>query len=456
MIPVIALVGRPNVGKSTLYNALTRSRDAIVDDQPGLTRDRLYGRVRRDRQLRALVVDTGGLGDDSEFAEQIDEQVGQVLREADEIVFLVDFRDGSSPRDADIAGYLRRSGTRVWLAVNKSEGHDTAIAVSEFQRLGLGEPWAISAQRGDRVEQLLQRILEDYPEGDADDSEDGDGPIRVAIVGRPNVGKSTLVNALVGENRVIVKDQPGTTRDSVTVPLERGGRSYELVDTAGMRRRHTVTGKIEQFSIVRTIRAIERAHVCVLMLDAHREPGDQDAAIAGMIRNRGRSIVIAVNKWDGLQDYARRRFRDNMERRFPFLPPHDTLLISALHGTAVGDVLPAAARAYDSAMVEMKTSDLNRRLEQAVAAQAPPMHAGHPVKLKFAYQEGRNPPTVVIRGNRLRHVPASYTRYLANFLQRHYKLLGTAVKIEYQTEENPYRRKPAGNAGRRKNDPTGG
>ncbi|GJL80589.1 MAG: GTPase Der [marine bacterium B5-7] len=438
MIPVIALVGRPNVGKSTLFNTLTRSRDAIVHDQPGLTRDRLYGSVKRDRIVRALVVDTGGLGDDSDFAALIDEQVEQVLAEADEIVFVVDYEQGLSGRDAEIAQTLRRHGKPVHLAVNKSEGIEGAMAVTDFQSLGLGESWAISAKRGDRVEALLDHMLERYPSDESLDGQADDGRIRVAIVGRPNAGKSTLINALLGESRVIVKDEPGTTRDSVSIPFSRAGREFELIDTAGVRRKQAVTGTIEKFSIVRTLRAIERAHVCVLMLDAQREISDQDAAIAGMIDARGRSIVVVVNKWDNLEPYARKRVQEQFERRLRFLAPHEVMNISALHGSRVGDIIPAVVRAYDSAMIEFKTSDLNRRLEAAVAAQSPPMYNGHPVKLKFAHQEDRNPPSIIIHGNRLDHIPQTYTRYISNFLQKSYRLTGTRIRVVYRTDENPY------------------
>jgi GTPase len=436
MLPVIALVGRPNVGKSTLFNSLTRTRDALVHNQPGLTRDRLYGQVKREGEVRALVVDTGGLGDDSIFAESIDAQVQMVLREADEILFILDFADGISPRDEEIALMLRKAGKPIHAIVNKSEGVDSSMAVADFQRLGGVESvWPISAKRGDRVELLLESLLNRYP---APIYDDADGRIRIAIIGRPNVGKSTLINALVGEERVIVLDQPGTTRDSVLIPFEKGKHRFDLVDTAGMRRKKTISDTIEQFSVVKTIQAIERANVCILMLDGQREPGDQDAALAGMVETRGRSIMVVINKWDNLESYQRKRFLDKLDRRFPFLPTHETIKISALHGTAVGDVLPAAVRAYNSAMKEFTTSDLNRRLEKAVEAQAPPMHGGNAIKLKFAHQEDTNPPSIVIRGNRLEHISPTYTRYLTNYLQSSYKLVGTRVNITYKTEDNPY------------------
>ncbi len=444
MLPVIALVGRPNVGKSTLFNALTRSRDALVHDQPGLTRDRLYGRVRREGKLRALVVDTGGLGDESVFAEHIDIQVNLVIEEADEIFFIVDHQQGISPRDEEIALQLRKSGKSIHVVVNKAEGIKSALATAEFQRLGVKKIWPVSAQRGDRVEALLEEVLSAWPEPDEPERKTEEEPIRIAIVGRPNVGKSTLVNAILGENRVIVVDRPGTTRDSITIPLVRDGRKFELVDTAGVRRRRSISETVEQFSVVKTIQAIEKAQVCVLLLDAQREPGDQDAAIAGMIVGRGRSIMVAVNKWDNLEQYKKKVFSERLKRRFPFLPRHDTLTISALHGTAVGNILPTAEKAYKSAMIEFATSDLNRKIERAVEAQSPPMHAGHAIKLKFAHQDGTNPPKITIHGNRLEHIPASYTRYLSNYLQKHYDLVGTRLQITYKASVNPYAQRRAG------------
>lgn len=437
MLPVIALVGRPNVGKSTLFNTLTRSREALVHDRPGITRDRLYGRVRRHGTLRALVVDTGGLGDDPVFGEHVDRQVERVIREADEILLVVDYRDGVNPRDEEIGHLLRKSGKSVCVAVNKAEGIAAELACAEFQCLGLGAPWPISAKRGDRVEILLDELLRRHPAA-RDDADRNNDAVRVAVVGRPNAGKSTLVNALVGEERMIVLDEPGTTRDSVSVPLARGDREFVIVDTAGMRKRKAVVETVEQFSVVQAVRAIEKANVCLLVLDAWRGSSDQDAAIAGMIDDRGRSIMLVANKWDRLNHNQKQSFTSDTQRRFSFLPRHETLTVSALHGTGVGGVLAAAARACRSAMIELATSDLNRRLETALASRAPPLHAGHAVRIKFAHQVGRNPPLVAVHGNRLEHVPPTYTRYLTNFLQKSYGLWGTRVRIQYRRAENPY------------------
>ncbi len=448
MLPVIALVGRPNVGKSTLFNRLTRSRDAIVDDQPGVTRDRLYGRGRIGERP-FLVVDTGGLeADDGPFSAQILKQVELVIEEAQVVVLVVDFSEGMVPRDREIADRLRQSGRHVLVAVNKSEGESAEIAAAEFQELALGEPVAISARRGDGLEFLLDRALPPVAGEREDDSEEVP---RVALVGRPNVGKSTLTNRLVGDERVIVSDIPGTTRDSVRIPLEIDGEPWMLVDTAGVRRRARVDAAVEKFSVVKTLQAIEDADVVVLVLDASSEIGGQDATIAGMIQDLGRSLVIVVNKWDRLEGRQRRKIRDELARKLPFLPDPEILFVSALHGSNLAEVMPAVRRALDAAMVELGTASLNRTLAAAVAQTAPPMRHNRPVKLKFAHQAGKNPPVVVVHGNQVESLPDSYIRYLGRYFANAYRLRGTRIRVIPRSGENPYaerstpgRGKPAG------------
>ena len=434
MLPVIALVGRPNVGKSTLFNRLTRTRDAIVDNQPGVTRDRLYGRGRLGGKP-CLVVDTGGLEPSRErIHRQILEQVEQVLAESDAVLFLADGEEGLVPQDREIAAQLRQGGRNVFLVVNKTEGMESELALAEFQELGMGRPFAISARRGDGVATLMEAVLEPFEAGIPAEEERP----RVALVGRPNVGKSTLVNALLGEQRVIVSDVPGTTRDSVRIPLEVDGRPWMLIDTAGVRRRSKVDSGVEKFSVVKTLQAVGEANVVVLVLDARSEIGAQDATIAGMVHDLGRALVIAVNKWDGLSGERRRRIRAELELKLPFLGYAEVLFTSALHGTAVGDLLPAVLRAYRSAMTEFATSDLNRKLQDAVAATPPPMRRGRRIKLKFAHQAGKNPPVIVIHGSQVAALPPAYRRYLAGYFIRAYRLVGTPVRIVLRQGENPY------------------
>lgn len=440
MIPVIALVGRPNVGKSTLFNRLTRSRDAIVDNRPGVTRDRLYGRGRMgDRPY--LVVDTGGLeAEQSQFGEAIRQQVEQVIEEAQLVVLLVDGVDGLVPQDREIAEQLRQSRREVLLVVNKSEGEDPAMAAAEFQELGLGQPLAISAIRGDGLNEMLDSALATFT-GPVDD-EQTDIP-HIALVGRPNVGKSTLTNKLLGEYRVIVSDQPGTTRDSVRIPFRFVDSDYMLIDTAGVRRRARVEEVIEKFSVIKTLQAIEDANVVVLVLDATSEIGAQDATIAGMIQDLGRSMVVVVNKWDRLEGRQRRKIKDELELKLPFLPDPEVLFISAQYGSNLDKVMPAAIRAYDSSMASLNTASLNRALAAAVSQTAPPMRNERPIRLKFAHQAGRNPPVVVVHGNQAEGLPDTYLRYLAKFLGDFYKLRGTRIRIIPRSGENPFKiRKP--------------
>ncbi len=437
MIPVLALVGRPNVGKSTLFNRLTRTRDAIVDDQPGVTRDRLYGRGKiGDKPF--LVVDTGGLeSEKSRFGDLVRQQVEQVLEEAQLVIFLVDGQQGLLLHDKEIADQLRQSGRRILVAVNKTEGEESELACSEFQELALGDPVAISAKRGDGIADLLEISLADFA---VDVSLEDQSVPRIALVGRPNVGKSTLTNKLVGEYRMIVSDIPGTTRDSVRIPIQFDDEDYLLVDTAGVRRRSKVDLAVEKFSVIKTLQAIEDSHVVVLVLDASSEIGSQDATIAGMIQDLGRSIVVVVNKWDRLESRQRRKIKDELEIKLPFLPDPEILFISALHGSNIAEVLPAARRAFTSAMVSIATSSLNRTLEAAVSQTAPPMRNDRPIRLKFAHQAGKNPPVIVVHGNQAEKLPDSYLRYLSKFFANTYKLRGTRIRVISRSAVNPFKR----------------
>ncbi len=436
MKPVVVLVGRPNVGKSTLFNALTRSRDALVADVPGLTRDRLYGNGRvGDRPY--LVVDTGGITDDrSVLGALMSAQVRQAIAEADVVVLLVDGRAGPNSADRAIADDIRRLGKTAVLAVNKTEGIDSALAVAEFHDLASGQPVAISASHGDGVEELMRRVLGPLARVDEEPAA-GDVP-RIAVVGRPNVGKSTLVNAMLGEERVVVFDEPGTTRDSIYIPLERADRNYVLIDTAGVRRRGRIDDAIEKFTVVKTLQAIEAANVVLLVLDARQEVSEQDVSLAGHILEEGRSLVLAVNKWDGLDDSRRDWIKRELERKLPFLTFCPLHFISALHGTGVGALFPAIDRAYASARCTLPTPRLNRILQKAVQVTAPPMVHGRRIKLKFAHQGGKNPPLLVIHGNQTDAVPGYYVRYLSNSFREAFGLEGTPVRIEFVQGLNPY------------------
>lgn len=452
MLPIVALVGRPNVGKSTLFNRLTGTRDALVDDQPGVTRDRLYGRCTFPDAV-CLVVDTGGLTvaetaksthPGEHLTARIDAQVKQVIADADAILFLVDYHDGLVAQDRTIAMLLRRSGKAVHLLVNKSEGLDGGVAVAEFQQLGLGLPHAISARRGDHVRNTLHRILADHPPA-LPPLPSGEEVPRIAMVGRPNVGKSTLINRLVGESRVLVSDLPGTTRDSVHIPLQCGQQSRLLIDTAGLRRKSKITDTIEKFSVIKTLQAIDDAHVALLVLDSREPINAQDSTIAGLIYDSGKSMVIIANKWDGRSRTAASRqvFCRDLQAQFAFLPKSEIITTSALHGSHVHQIMPAAMRAYESSVVEIATSSLNRTLSDAITKTPPPMHKRRPIRLKFAHQAGKNPPVVAIHGNLVHFLPTSYRRYLAKFFAQTYRLHGTPVRIALRVSENPYaRRRP--------------
>jgi GTP-binding protein len=432
-------VGRPNVGKSTLFNRLTRSRDALVADLPGLTRDRHYGRGRVDERP-FIVVDTGGLESAARegiFAEMA-RQTMQAVAEADAVVFLVDGRAGVTPEDREIAAQLRKTGRPLWLVVNKSEGRAREGVASEFHELGLGEPLPISAAHGDNVTALAEAILATFPQPEQPAWQAEEGGTRIAVVGRPNVGKSTLVNAVLGEERMIAFDQPGTTRDSIYVGFERGGKAYTLIDTAGLRRRGRVIETVEKFSVVKTLQAIEDANVVILVLDAQQDISDQDAHIAGFIVEAGKALVVAVNKWDAADSERREQVRREIDRKLGFLHFARFHYISALAGRGVNELLRSVDAAYAAATARLPTPRLTRTLIQAVARQAPPRAGMFRPKLRYAHQGGSNPPTIVIHGNQLEQLPDSYRRYLERVFADTFDLRGTPVRLQFRTSHNPY------------------
>ena len=440
MKPYIALVGRPNVGKSTLFNHLTRTRDALVADQPGLTRDRIYGEVMFD-ETPCILVDTGGLTDEKEGIDAlISQQSIRAAEEADVIVFLVDGRQGLNVEDKTIANQLRRMEKPVVLVVNKAEGLVRDMVIAEFFALGLGDPFPISAAHGEGKGELIETVLDLLPEEFKTDEpiDEVDRGIAVTILGRPNVGKSTLINRIVGEDRVIAYDMPGTTRDSIDVPFERDGKQYTLIDTAGVRRRARVNEMIEKFSVIKTIRAIDNANVVVLVIDAQETVTDQDASLLGMILDSGRALVIAVNKWDGLEADQREWVKRELERKLKFIDYAKIHFISALHGSGVGNLFGSINKAYNSANIEIGTSKLNRILDQAITDHPPPLVKSRRIKLRFAHMAGQNPPRFVIHGNQVKSVPASYRRYLENAFRKSLKLVGTPIKIEFRQGDNPF------------------
>lgn len=441
MKPVIALVGRPNVGKSTLFNCLTRSRDALVADQPGLTRDRKYGEGRIG-DIAYLVVDTGGLSGDSEgIGELMAEQVWLAVEQADVVLFLVDAKDGLMPGDEEIARKLRISNKTVYLVVNKIDGSELSVAVSEFHNLGIGEPFGITASHGGGVRDLMDHVLSCLPTEQENIEEQQDQGIRIAVVGKPNVGKSTLINRILGEERVLVYDMPGTTRDSIYVPFERRGQRYTFIDTAGVRRRGKVQDKLEKFSVIKALQAIEQAQVVILVIDARQGVSDQDLHLLGFVLDEGRSLIIAVNKWDGLESSEKERVKYELGRRLQFVDFASLYFISALHGTGVGDLFKPIKKAYESATKNLSTPELSRILEQAVNEHQPPLVRGRRIKLRYAHQGGRNPPTIVIHGNQTKDLPLAYQRYLANYFRKALKLEGTPVRIDLKTGVNPFQGK---------------
>ena len=440
MLPVVALVGRPNVGKSTLFNALTRTRDALVADLPGVTRDRHYGICHLVEERPFVVVDTGGLSGVEEGLDGLTaQQVRFAIDEAQALVFVLDARDGLLPQDRTILDELRRSGKPIIAAVNKTDGLDEQAALAEFAAFGIAATLPLSAahNRGtDRLLAALQPLLpEDTDEELAPDESDS---IRVAIVGRPNAGKSTLINRLLGEDRLIVSDVAGTTRDPIRVPLERDGRKYTLIDTAGVRRRARVEEAVEKFSVIKTLQSMAAAQVVVMLIDARENLADQDLTLIGHALDEGRALVIAVNKWDGMDAYQREQCQRALERRLVFVDWAKQVFISALHGSGLRELMRAVVRAHASATKELSSSDLTKTLEKAYEAYQPPLVRGHAPKLRFAHPGGNNPPTVVLHGSRTKHIAPAYQRYLENFFRKRYKLEGTPIRIVFREGENPY------------------
>lgn len=440
-LPIVVLVGRPNVGKSTLFNRLTGTRDALVADLPGLTRDRQYGYASFENK-HFIVVDTGGLMPDSADALAVlaEEQAQIALEEADHILFLTDALKGRLGADEAIARHLRKFKKPITLLANKAEGYDKATVVADFYSLGFGEALAVSAEHGDGINNLLREVLKDFSGTSAPERE-SDDTIRVAIIGRPNVGKSTLINRLLGEERVVAADKPGTTRDSITVPFEYEGRKFKLIDTAGIRRRSRVEEVIEKFSIVKTLQAIENAHVVIAMADAQNDIGEQDARLMGLVAQRRRAMMIAINKWDGLDNSDRENIRYQVTLKLPFLDYAPLHFISAKQGTGLGELMRDVQACYEATMREIPTPELTRALEKAVEAHPPPAVMGRRIKLRYAHQGGNNPPVIVIHGNQTDKVPTHYKRYLANQFRADFKLKGVPLLLSFKTGDNPFKDK---------------
>ncbi len=441
MKPVLALVGRPNVGKSTLFNRLTKTRDAIVADFAGLTRDRHYGNGKQGKH-EYIVIDTGGFEPTAESGiyKEMAKQTRQAVAEADVVIFVVDARGGLSAQDHDIAKYLRRLGKPCVLVANKAEGMTEGAQLGEFYELGLGEVHPVSAAHGQGIRSLVDLALAplDLPDEDEAEAEDTPGVIKLAVAGRPNVGKSTLINTWLGEERLVAFDLPGTTRDAISVPFERNGQKFELIDTAGLRRKGKVFEAIEKFSVVKTLQAIADANVVLLLLDATQGVTDQDAHIAGYILESGRAVVLAINKWDAVDDYQRQTVQRSIETRLAFLKFANIHFISAQKRQGLGPLWTSIARAYAAANRKMSTPVLTRLLQQAVQFQSPKRAGMFRPKMRYAHQGGMNPPVIVIHGNSLEHVPDSYKRYLEGWFRKEFDLVGTPMRIEMKTADNPY------------------
>lgn len=439
MIPVIALVGRPNVGKSTLFNRLTKTRDALVANYPGLTRDRKYGEGEMHGR-KFMLIDTGGITGEEEGIDTVmAEQSMLAIDEADAVLFIVDSRDGLTPTDRQLAKYLREKERKVYLVANKIDGINPDIATAEFFELGLEDVYPTTATHGRGVKSLMEAVLEPFPEIDPDAVEDEkDRGIKIAVVGRPNVGKSTLVNRMLGEERVVVFDMPGTTRDSIYIDYEREGKKYTLIDTAGIRRRKNVKLSVEKFSIVKTLQSVSDANVVVLLIDAHEGLVDQDMHLMGSAIDAGRAIVVAINKWDGLEADSKDWIKSELKRRLRFVDFADIHFISALHGTGVGHLYESIENAYSAATDKLGTNRLTKILEDAVIVHQPPLVRGRRIKLRYAHAGGQNPPVIVIHGNQVDDIPNHYTRYLEKTFRRELDLHGTPIRVEYRSSDNPF------------------
>lgn len=438
MIPVFALVGRPNVGKSTLFNRLTKSRDALVANYPGLTRDRKYGEGEM-LGRRFMLIDTGGItGEEEGIDSAMAEQSMLAIDESDAVLFIVDSRDGLTPTDRQLAKYLREKQRKVYLVANKIDGVNPDIATAEFFELGLEDVYPITATHGRGVKSLMEAVLEPFPEIELENSKGKERGIKIAVVGRPNVGKSTLVNRMLGEERVVVFDLPGTTRDSIYIDYEREGRKYTLIDTAGIRRRKNISLTVEKFSIVKTLQSVDDANVVVLLIDAQEGLVDQDMHLMGTAIDSGRALVVAINKWDGLEADNKEWIKSELKRRLRFVDFADVHFISALHGTGVGHLYESIENAYSSATDKLNTNRLTQILQDAVVTHQPPMVRGRRIKLRYAHAGGKNPPIIVIHGNQVEEIPNHYTRYLEKTFRKVLELHGTPVKIEYRSSENPY------------------
>ena len=444
MLPLVALVGRPNVGKSTLFNALTRSRDALVHDAPGVTRDRNYGVCRLDAERPFVLVDTGGIaGHEEGLAGATAKQSRAAAEEADLVLFVVDGREGASALDDAILAWLRKRDRPVLLVVNKIDGLDVQAALNEFARYGFRDRIGVSSAHRTGLDTLLADVLSRLPQdGGAQVLDDDPQRMRVAFIGRPNVGKSTLVNRLLGEERMIASDVPGTTRDSIAADLDRDGRKYRLVDTAGIRRKSKVEEAVETFSIIKTLQAIEQCQVAVIMLDASEGVTEQDATVLGAVLDAGRALVVAVNKWDGQSDYQRGQVEALLSRKLAFVEWAEKVRISAKHGSGLRELFRGIHRAHASATKVFSTSDVTRAVEAAYEANPPPVVRGHVPKLRFAHPGGENPPTFVVHGTRLKSLGATYQRYLENFFRKRFKLVGTPIRFVFKESDNPYKDKP--------------